>query len=850
MAIYELCVDLLGADGARRATTTRCGGPRTWASPVPRGQLAQDVPAGPGQLDRGRHLRDPAEHPRRTRARPARRAPRSTRTSPGRRSRGSSPGRRTGAARHTEPVPPPSPCPPVRARPAAIAAVFVANGLVGPSFLPRLPERQAGLGLSDAGLGLVLVGMAAGALAASPLAGRAVGRVGSRPVAVGAAVALGATLWTAGAAPHPVLLFAALAAIGAADAAMDIAMNANGAAYERGSAARCCTASTARGASGRSPPPASPPLLAAAGVSLTWHLLGVGIVDRGSALWPEAWLVADDHLPDRHPRRRARVRRSPGGAAAVPPQARTRPGGAARTGRRPARRPRRRHRGGRRHRGRRRPTGRRSGSNAWAPGPGRPALGFAAFTAGMLAGRLAGDRLTDRHGGAAVLRGGMALVAVGLLAGVAGRPPGRRSPSGLVVAGVGRRPASSRSRSRPRPPPRGPRPARARPRCRWRPGSASWSSRVLDGRARRSSSGCGGRSLAVAALAVAVAVAARARAGPHGPDGRRRRGHRRRSPDRLTGAGRAPPRPPNARVPYDRPIVGATPALAERPGAGDAPPARPRPRRDLLTPAAVALTLVPLAVMAVHVLRSDVFPIGDLATTEMLTRDVGAHSPSLGPYSRDGLVPPRARPLLRAGPPLPAPRRRRRRAGGRGPAHQRRVGRRHGRPRRGAVAGPVAAARHAGGLRAAAPGPGADAPGDPVERLRHGAPVRGPPVPGLGRVPRRPVGAALATLVATFLSRPTSGSPRRPPAVGRGPGVDRLGGRGRRPPRRARRHQASRSATRASDEEDADARERPPPRTRAGAGAWPRPSVAGRDRRRVLAWLPPVIEQTSHGPGT
>jgi hypothetical protein len=35
-------------------------------------------------------------------------------------------------------------------------------------------------------------------------------------------------------------------------------------------------------------------------------------------------------------------------------------------------------------------------------------------------------------------------------------------------------------------------------------------------------------------------------------------------------------------------------------------------------------------------LRSDVVPIGDLATTELLTRDVGAYTPSIGPYSRDG----------------------------------------------------------------------------------------------------------------------------------------------------------------------------------------------------------------------
>src|SRR5690606_21056571 len=99
--------------------------------------------------------------------------------------------------------------------------------------LPRLPERQASLGLSAAGLGAVLVGMAVGALVASPLAGRAVERLGSRRVVLAAAVGLGGALWTAGAAPTPAALFAALAAIGAADAAMDIAMNANGAAYER-----------------------------------------------------------------------------------------------------------------------------------------------------------------------------------------------------------------------------------------------------------------------------------------------------------------------------------------------------------------------------------------------------------------------------------------------------------------------------------------------------------------------------------------------------------------------------------------------------------------------------------------
>src|SRR5262249_4579702 len=38
------------------------------------GVVAPDVPAGPGQLDRGRHVRDPAQHPGPADARPARRA--------------------------------------------------------------------------------------------------------------------------------------------------------------------------------------------------------------------------------------------------------------------------------------------------------------------------------------------------------------------------------------------------------------------------------------------------------------------------------------------------------------------------------------------------------------------------------------------------------------------------------------------------------------------------------------------------------------------------------------------------------------------------------------------------------
>ena len=73
-ALYEFCIDLMGADALvgydytfRRPDDLDVDGHH--ARHPPR------VPAGAGQLDRGRHVGDHAQHPRRAGARPARRAP-------------------------------------------------------------------------------------------------------------------------------------------------------------------------------------------------------------------------------------------------------------------------------------------------------------------------------------------------------------------------------------------------------------------------------------------------------------------------------------------------------------------------------------------------------------------------------------------------------------------------------------------------------------------------------------------------------------------------------------------------------------------------------------------------------
>ena len=78
--------------------------------------------------------------------------------------------------------------------------------------LRRCPERQAALGLSDARLGLVLMGMALGALVASPPPGAQGGWAAARWPSL-LRLAMAASLWIAG--PPPMyVLFVALVGIG------------------------------------------------------------------------------------------------------------------------------------------------------------------------------------------------------------------------------------------------------------------------------------------------------------------------------------------------------------------------------------------------------------------------------------------------------------------------------------------------------------------------------------------------------------------------------------------------------------------------------------------------------------
>jgi len=115
----------------------------------------------------------------------------------------------------------------------AVAAVFFANGLGFASWSPHIPGMQERLGLGEAALGFALLGVAVGSLVAMPLAGALTARAGSRPVTRVAYVGSCLVLPLPALAPSPVLFALALAVVGALMGALDVAMNAQGVAVER-----------------------------------------------------------------------------------------------------------------------------------------------------------------------------------------------------------------------------------------------------------------------------------------------------------------------------------------------------------------------------------------------------------------------------------------------------------------------------------------------------------------------------------------------------------------------------------------------------------------------------------------
>jgi len=120
-------------------------------------------------------------------------------------------------------------------RPWAAYAGFAVFGAFWGAWGASIPAIRDAAGVSDGALGAALLCIGAGALPAMPLGGRAVDRWGSRGTAA-LLVALGAAgLLVAGAARDLATLAVALALLGAASGAADVAINAAAGSAQRGS---------------------------------------------------------------------------------------------------------------------------------------------------------------------------------------------------------------------------------------------------------------------------------------------------------------------------------------------------------------------------------------------------------------------------------------------------------------------------------------------------------------------------------------------------------------------------------------------------------------------------------------
>jgi hypothetical protein len=293
----------------------------------------------------------------------------------------------------------------------AVALVFALNGFAFASWVARIPEARAALGLSPGALGVLLLGLAAGSVVALPTAGAWVHRLGAARVVGAAAVVAGAGLVVvglgAGALTVAVVAGAGLVVLGYGSGTWDVAMNIEGAAVERRLGRAVMPRFHAAFSLGTVSGAGIGAGAAALGVPVAWHLGAVAVV---TGIVPG--LAVRRFLPVEG--QRGPARRSPWRAWTEP---RTLAIGLlvlamALT---------------------------EGVANDWlavalVDGYDVPAWvgasGFALFVTAMTAGRLGGPVLLDRFGRVAVLWSSMAVAAAGVLVVVLGEV------AGLVVAGI------------------------------------------------------------------------------------------------------------------------------------------------------------------------------------------------------------------------------------------------------------------------------------------------------------------------------------------------------------------------------------------------------------------------------
>jgi len=278
----------------------------------------------------------------------------------------------------------------LRAARLAVATIFCVNGIALANWIARIPDVKQQLGLSEQLLGLVLLCAALGALLAQPTVGWLIGSVGSRRMTTLLSIAFCLTLILPGIASSTASLMVGLFVLGACNGGLDVAMNAQAALVEQRYARPIMNSFHGLWSIGGLVGAAIGGLFATWGVPVRDHLLGVALVATLVMALGGRWLLADEG-----------EHRDAGPSFALPPRSLLLLGFIA--------------------------FGVLFCEGAiadWSAvylreslgsAPGVGATGFAVFSLLMAAGRLTGDALALRLGPAWVVRGGGALVALGIV---------------------------------------------------------------------------------------------------------------------------------------------------------------------------------------------------------------------------------------------------------------------------------------------------------------------------------------------------------------------------------------------------------------------------------------------------
>jgi hypothetical protein len=295
-----------------------------------------------------------------------------------------------------------------------VLVVFFVHGLLFASWTAHIPHLQARLGLSDAGLGLALLGAPIGSVLAVGSVAPLLTRLGSRRTVQLTLAGYSLAGLLVAVAGSPLALAAGLAVWGACQGALDVSMNTQGIAVERALGRPILSGLHAGWSLGAFAGAGAGALAVAAGVSLTVQLLVLGPLAGAVALLMPGRLLADPAPASGAPATRRGVALRSGlvwllgaialagllceGAAAdwSAVELRTVTGAV----------------------------------------PGIAGLGYAAFAAAMFLVRVAGDRLLDRLAPRALVPGLLIVAAVGMTVALAVRTPGP-TLAGLACLGAG-----------------------------------------------------------------------------------------------------------------------------------------------------------------------------------------------------------------------------------------------------------------------------------------------------------------------------------------------------------------------------------------------------------------------------